>query len=80
MLNRNPICSDYFQIRTSTETYQEWEETSLVHRGGLKVAGENEKTPSKCFYNKNRGEWAGPLRAEVYLLIEAGPTVGIPYP
>lgn len=36
MLNRNPMCSDYFQIRISTETSQEREVTSLAHRRGFK--------------------------------------------
>lgn len=55
MLNRNPICSDYFQIRTSIETYEEWEVTSFAHRRGFKGTGENEKTLPKCSCHKNCG-------------------------
>lgn len=35
MLNKNPICTDYSQIKISTETCLEWEAKSAVPKKRL---------------------------------------------
>lgn len=40
--NRNPICSDYFQIKISTETCLEWEAESAVPKERFQRCGGGE--------------------------------------